>query len=104
MNTARLLPLLLCVGLAAAPATSNAQVSSVEVTALRINYAEHPIGIGDPHPRFSWQLRSERHGVMQQAYQVRVFREQSSPIWDSGQRDSGNSVHVQYEGPALESG
>ena len=38
----------------------------------RVEMQEEPLGISDEHPVFSWQLSSDRHGVEQTAYEIRV--------------------------------
>src|SRR5690606_6127307 len=59
-------------------------------------------------PRFSWQLVSADRGVVQTAYQIRGAEEpgrlRRNSIWDTGKVASGESIHREYEGPALESG
>lgn len=68
---------------------------------------KNPIGITDPHPRFSWQVESSRKGYMQQAYQIVVSQSMNGlkngkkAIWDSGRVESGESVLIPYDGPAL---
>ena len=67
----------------------------------------YPIGITDPHPRFSWQVKSSREGYMQQAYQIVVsqslsgLRNGKKAIWDSGRIESDQSVLIPYDGPSL---
>lgn len=85
----------------------NAQIS-VEKTWVenRVN----PSGITDESPRLSWAMASDKRGASQAAYQVRVglvARKGDSPDWgfyDSGKVESGQSVHVAYAGPELQSG
>jgi alpha-L-rhamnosidase len=78
------------------------------VTYLRTEYKVNPIGIDVLKPRFSWQLVSADRGVVQTAYQIRVAEEpgrlRRNSIWDTGKVASGESIHREYEGPALESG
>jgi alpha-L-rhamnosidase len=82
----------------------------VAVTSLRTEYKENPLGIDARKPRLSWQLRSERRGVSQTAYELRVARSESDlrngrrVVWTTGRVSSSQSVHVPYEGPALQSG
>ena len=37
----------------------------------------NPIGLTDPHPRFSWQVKSSKRGYKQQAYQIIVSQSES---------------------------
>src|SRR5215471_3983901 len=71
------------------------------VIRLRTEYKENPIGIDVRRPRFGWQIVSEERGVVQSAYQVRVA---GGVLWDSGKVNSDESIHVAYDGPALQSG
>ncbi len=74
------------------------------VEALRAEYMQDPIGIDVKKPRLFWQIRSDARGVVQTAYQVRVWRSgERSVLWDSGRVASGDSVHREYGGPPLES-
>ncbi len=86
-----------------------ADKSITTVTNLRSEYLRNPFGIDVPRPRFSWEIVSARHGVLQKAYQIVVAEtedELSSNVeifWDSGKIFSGASVHVEYDGPELNS-
>lgn len=98
----------LMVLVAVAPLT--AAVAPVTVTSLRTEYKENPLGIDARKPRLSWQLRSERRGVSQTAYELRVASSESDlrsgrrVVWTTGRVSSGESVLVPYEGPALTGG
>src|SRR5688572_29355427 len=65
---------------------------------LRCEYVTNPTGIDAPRPRLSWEMRDERRGARQTAYQVLV-----DDVWDSGMVASDQSIHVEYDGPALRS-
>jgi alpha-L-rhamnosidase len=79
----------------------------LQVTQLTCEYRSNPVGIDVIQPRLSWKLVSERRNVKQNAYQIQVavapdlFDNQL--IWDTGKVISDQSVHVVYEGAALES-
>jgi alpha-L-rhamnosidase len=98
----------LVVGHAAPAAAAGSSAKAPSVAKLRCEYKADPIGIDVARPRLSWQLRSEGRGVVQSAYQVQVAADAASlggrPLWDTGKVLSDRSVHVAYEGPALESG
>ena len=57
----------------------------------------------------SWRLESDRSGAAQRAYRVRAATSEDrlqsgeADLWDSGRVESDQSLHVVYEGPALES-
>ena len=67
----------------------------------------NPIGLTNPHPRFSWQIESSEKNYRQQAYQIIVSQSKSGlkgegkNIWNSGRIESDNSVLVPYDGPTL---
>ena len=79
------------------------------IDALRVEYLENPLGIGELHPRLSWQLHSSARGVAQSAYEIRVARDEAALragkdlVWDSGKVASGESIQQSYAGPALQS-
>ena len=88
---------------------------SAEVTSLRCEYRDNPLGIDAAKPRLSWKIeagdqRSEARGQKQCAYQVLVA---SSPellvkdqgdLWDCGKVASDQSIQVEYAGKPLGSG
>jgi len=79
------------------------------IDALRVEYLENPLGIGELHPRLSWQLHSSARGVAQSAYEIRVARNEASLsageelVWDSGKLASSQSIQQSYAGPELQS-
>ncbi|HUX06048.1 MAG TPA: family 78 glycoside hydrolase catalytic domain [Acidobacteriota bacterium] len=78
-------------------------------TDLRCEYLREPLGIGIPHPRFSWILSYPRKGQKQKAYRIIVSsgRELSlrktGDIWDSGEIESPRSFGIPYDGKPLKS-
>lgn len=62
-----------------------------------------PLGIDVDRPRFSWTVASNRRGVEQESYRLRVSTRGPRPrvVWDSGVVPSQQSANVEYEGPAL---
>ena len=65
---------------------------------LRINDLIAPMGIDDPHPVFSWKMRSSAVGAKQTAYAITVTGENGIRLWDTGWVCSGKSVGIRYEG------
>ncbi|WP_159885681.1 alpha-L-rhamnosidase [Paenibacillus puerhi] len=69
----------------------------------------NPVGIDILAPRFSWQLKSERRGVLQAAYRIMVANSEENLLrgsdlcWDSGKVHSDESVFCTYEGEPLTS-
>ena len=76
---------------------------------LVTEYKENPIGIDVIHPRLSWKISTPDRGWQQSAYQVQVagsidqLISGGQLIWDSSKVTSGDSVHREYAGPALQS-
>jgi len=74
---------------------------------LQVDNLKTPLGIDDPAPKFSWQLRDTARGAKQTAYEVLVASSETalgqgkSDVWDSGRIDSAQSLNVRYAGPAL---
>lgn len=75
----------------------------MNISHLRCEYAEHPLGIDIPRPRFSWRLQSDRPGARQTAYQI-LATSSGETLWDSGKTESDQSHLVEYAGPPLRSG
>lgn len=78
-------------------------------TDLTCEHLVDPIGIDTPRPRLSWQVRCDRRGARQTAYRLLVagsperLAADHGDLWDSGQVESDQSVHVAYGGTALAS-
>ena len=74
---------------------------------LRVDNLVTPLGIDNPAPSFSWQLRDSAAGARQTAYRVDVFAspDHLSDIklawWSSGRVESAQSLNVRYGGPGL---
>ena len=77
---------------------------------LQVDNLRTPLGIDDPAPRFSWQLRDPAQGARQSAYLVDVsstaaaLNQGHADVWTSGRTNSAQSVNVTYRGPALKAG
>jgi alpha-L-rhamnosidase len=74
---------------------------------LRVDTLQTPLGIDDPAPHFSWQLRDSTRGAHQSAYEVQVAATSSAlaedvvDVWDSGRVASSQSLSIRYQGPSL---
>ena len=75
---------------------------TTQIENLRVAYAEKPLAVEDENPLFGWQMTSDVIGQGQQAYQIKVTKEDGSQIWDSGKVERGISNNIAYEGDALE--
>jgi alpha-L-rhamnosidase len=77
------------------------------ITNLRCEYRSNPLGIDVVAPRLSWQWQTDRPGVRQTAYRLlaasdpSLLAEGQADLWDSGQVESDQSVHVAYAGQRL---
>jgi alpha-L-rhamnosidase len=77
---------------------------------LRTDDLKTPLGLDDPAPRLSWQLRDPARGAKQSAYEVLVaskaelLKQGKADVWDSGRVESGQSLNVAYKGPAVAAG
>ena len=85
--------------------------AQVEVTDLRCESRVAPMGIDDPMPRLSWQLKSAQRNVRQLSYRILVSSSRAkldrneADIWDSGDVETQQSVQQPFTGDvALRSG
>lgn len=73
---------------------------------LQCEYLVNPIGIDAVSPRLTWQMKTERNGTFQKAYQILVGTDSAKvanskgDIWDSGEVNS-NLVPVIFQGQKL---
>src|SRR5262245_40683023 len=83
--------------------------SSLKLENLLTENQINPIGIDVLQPRLSWQIVSAGRGVRQSAHQIRAagtsadLEQGRRLLWDTGKVASDQSVHVIYQGPALQS-
>src|SRR5690606_18723443 len=84
------------------------QAQELQVVNLRCEYKTDPKGIAASAPALSWELRSSRRNIMQQAYRVLVadspeeLEKNTGNIWDSEKIMSAASIQVKYAGKPLE--
>lgn len=79
--------------------------SKTEVSDLICEYHTNPIGIDIQNPRLSWKIQTTEENILQTAYEIRVTDQnpKGKQIWTSGKTNSGQSLNVVYDGPALKS-
>lgn len=77
--------------------------AQITISNLLVENLTDPMGIGTPHPRFSWQIITEKRNMIQTAYELKVF-DGKSVMWNTGKVLSDRSVHTAYEGAPLKSG
>lgn len=84
-------------------------MSETKITHLICEYRSNPLGIDIQRPRLGWQMRTDRMGARQIAYQIRAassldrLNAGQPDVWDSGRVESDQSIHVVYGGSALRS-
>lgn len=89
--------------------SAQAQNGSLGVSQLKTEYLVDPVGIGETSPRLSWVLSSQENAENQTAYRVLVASSADKlaagvgDLWDSGQVDSDQTMHVVYAGKNLTS-
>jgi len=76
--------------------------SQLKVQSLITEHLTDPVSLDVTTPRFGWQLVSDKRNVIQRAYEIKVDLDKSN-VWSSGKVASGESVHVPYNGVALQS-
>jgi alpha-L-rhamnosidase len=92
-----------------------AALPAADVTNLRCEYLNNPLGIDVLKPRLSWvseagSQESEVRGQRQTAYQVLVastpelLAKDKGDLWDSGKVEGDQSIQVEYVGKPLTSG
>src|SRR5579863_2330864 len=73
---------------------------------LQVDRLDHPLGIDDPTPIFSWNLNDPARGARQTAYEIEVApsaeKLNEGALWSSGKIESSQSLNVRYAGPVLE--
>jgi alpha-L-rhamnosidase len=103
--------ILLAVTLAATAFVSS---TAADLSHLRCEYQDNPLGIDVAKPRLSWQMmesvgKSEVRGQKQTAYQVVVasteekLKLDEGDLWDSGKVMSNETIQIEYAGKPLAS-
>src|SRR5438874_6533171 len=89
------------------PRLGLAQSPSSRPVQLKCDALVNPLGIDSKAPMLSWQLRDDRFGARQTAYEIQVasspalLNEGKPDVWGSGRVESDQSAGVSYAGPAL---
>jgi hypothetical protein len=84
--------------------------SSLQISTLRCEMLENPMGLTSVNPRVGWELTSSLLGDRQTAYQILVsenlsdLNKEIGNVWNSGKVKSDQSQLVIYQGKPLESG
>lgn len=81
--------------------------AELRVERLRCEYLENPLGIDVTKPRLQWIVQSDERGQRQTAYQILVasspdmLAKDQGDLWDSGHKDSDQTIQVEYAGKPL---
>ncbi|WP_158992847.1 alpha-L-rhamnosidase [Mucilaginibacter sp. L196] len=84
----------------------NTFAQSTQPTDLKCEYLTNPIGIDATSPRFIWQLKDDRAGAIQSAYQIFVgtdsleVKSGKGNVWQTAKINSAKNL-VSYQGQAL---
>ena len=98
---------------AASQRTAGAADGDILPVDLRCEYFVEPLGIDARRPRLGWRLEATvpgARGLRQSAYRVvvatnpDVLDEGAADLWDSGQVESDEQLHVEYGGALLAAG
>lgn len=75
----------------------------MEISKLRTEYQDCPLGLDEALPRFSWELQSEEKNTFQSAYRIQIKTDENGEmVWDSGKCISGRSLGIVYGGSPLQ--
>ncbi|WP_436415380.1 family 78 glycoside hydrolase catalytic domain [Petrimonas sp.] len=80
--------------------------SQISVKNLKCEYLDNPIGLDETHPRFTWQMGSQKTGNSQIAYELAVGTVESEVVsgkgnaWESGTVNS-SVIPTVYKGAGL---
>ncbi len=98
-------PVMLLVAILLFTALQAAARPTAEAIKLICEYHTNPVGIDVMQPRLGWQISTTENNFLQSAYEIRVTDNPGKGrlIWSSGKVNSGQSVNIPYEGPALKS-
>ena len=82
-------------------------MSNIQVTDLRCEYMQNPLGIEVQHPRLSWRLEGTATGILQKKYHL-VFAESQDALeegpfrLDTGWVTCSDSIQIEYPGSPVE--
>ena len=88
--------------LAAPSVVASEEDYDVKIYDMLVDDLVAPVGLDNTAPRFSWKMASAEVGQKQTAYCISVKKD-GSEVWNTGKVESGISVGIVYEGPALQS-
>ena len=77
--------------------------AEVQITNLKIDYTQTPLGVDIQKPNFSWQMQAspDQRGYKQTAYQIEVVNEKGDVVWNTGRTKTDISLNIKYAGELL---
>lgn len=85
------------------------QGESLQISEMKVEFISEPVGLDVEFPRFSWVPDSKERSAAQSAYRILVsndpekMEDLEGDLWDSGKVMGSETIHIRYEGPALQS-
>ncbi len=75
----------------------------LNVSTLRCQMRQNPLGIDQQSPHFSWQLQSDKRNTKQTAYRIQVSTDWrfDAILWDTETVESDQCLYQYYQGPEL---
>ncbi len=89
--------------------TSLSAMAKVDVSNAKTENMSNPLGLDTNHPRFSWQITSDKKDVVQTAYEILVassldnLKADKGDLWNSGKVASAEQLWIAYAGTPLKS-
>ncbi len=74
---------------------------ALQLTNLRVEFADQPLGLDEKAPRFSYALESDRRGAKQISRRIVVTAPDAAVVWDSGVVAEDQKPYIRYEGAPL---
>lgn len=99
----------ICIGVLLFLLSSSLQAERIDITEIRCENQESPLGVQSVRPLFAWKLEADARNVNQAAYRILVaddpelLRKDTGNIWDSGRCISEESINIVYGGKPLQS-
>ena len=81
----------------------------INVSDLKCEYIENPLGMDIRQPRFSWNISGNRRGIYQSGYRILVadrreaLQDGTGNFWDTGKVPSDKLINIVYQGSQLKS-
>lgn len=77
----------------------------LNISNLTCEYQPFLLGTDVTKPRFSWMSESDKRNTKQVSYQIMVALDDqfNTIVWDSGEVNNDQSIHIQYKGEPLQS-